>query len=125
MSKFNVDTNIRSVISLEFITFIGGLYKPNCARRNYLLLWEATTIQDIRMWRYTQQSPPKNIQVASNTIVKFRNHLKTSFNFVTSRSKQNSYARNHTNKCTHKQKSYKNEICRPENCFLTNTRHCC
>ena len=69
MSKFNVVTNIRSVISLEFITFMGGLYKINRARRNYLRLWEATTIQDMSMWRYTQQSPPKNIQVASNTIV--------------------------------------------------------
>jgi hypothetical protein len=56
---------------------------------------------------------------------KFGDHLKTLFNFVTSRSKQNPHTRSHTNKCTHKQKRYKNEICRTENYFLTNTRHCC
>jgi hypothetical protein len=69
MSKVNVDTNFHSVISLEFITFMGGLYKQNCAWQNYLLLWEATIIQATRMWRYTQQPPPTNIQGASNAVV--------------------------------------------------------
>jgi hypothetical protein len=55
---------------------------------------------------------------------KFGDHSKTSFNFVTSRSKQNPHTRNHTNKCTHKQERYKNEICTPEKYFLRNTRHC-
>jgi len=56
---------------------------------------------------------------------KFGDRLKILFNFVTSKSKQNPHTRSHKNKFTHKQKRYKNEICRPENYFLTNTRHCC
>jgi len=48
-TEYDVKVQFRQhpfLVSVEFVTFMGGLQKPNCARRNYLILWEATIMQD-------------------------------------------------------------------------------